>query len=80
MDSAVRDQEIHIDTSQIPAFRREELAKGALLLVEQVFSLPGAEEKFQAWRAKRRANAERGELQTPCDTDKINAPSGVETT
>jgi len=46
--------EIQIDTSQIPKFRKEELGKAALLLVEQVFSLPGAEEKYQAWLAKRR--------------------------
>jgi len=45
---------IQIDTSQIPKFRKEELGKAALLLVEQVFSLPGAEEKYQAWLAKRR--------------------------
>ena len=43
--------EIQIDTSQIPKFRKEELGKAALLLVEQVFSLPGAEEKYQAWLA-----------------------------
>lgn len=45
---------ISIDTSQIPKFRREELARGALLLVEQVFSAPGTEERFQAWLAKRK--------------------------
>ncbi len=45
---------IRIDTSQVPNFRKEELARGALLLVEQVFSLPGAEEKYQAWLAKRK--------------------------
>ena len=78
--TVIGNPEIHIDTSQIPAFRKDELARGALLLVDHVFSLPGAEEKFQAWRAKRRANAERGDLPTPRRTDKINAPSGVETT
>ncbi len=45
---------VEIDVRQIPAFRREELGKAALLLVEQVFSMPGAEEQFQEWLAKRR--------------------------
>lgn len=52
-------QTIQIDVSQIPAFRREELARGALELVEQVFSLPGAEERYQAWLAKRKQKEER---------------------
>ena len=38
-----------IDVMSIPDFRREELAKGALALTEQVFSMPGAEERYQAW-------------------------------
>lgn len=45
---------IQIDTSQVPKFRKEELAKAALLLVEQVFSEPGAEERFQEWLRKRK--------------------------
>ena len=48
-------ERIHIDTSKIPKFRKEQLAKGALLLVKQVFSQPGEEEKFQAWLARRHA-------------------------
>ena len=44
---------IHID--QIPDFRRIELAKGALALTEQVFSMPGAEERYQAWLKEYRA-------------------------
>jgi len=47
--------EIHIDISMIPDFRRIELAKGALALTEQVFSMPGAEERYQAWLKERRA-------------------------
>lgn len=46
---------IHIDIDQIPDFRRIELAKGALALTEQVFSMPGAEERYQAWLKERRA-------------------------
>ena len=44
---------IHID--QIPDFRRIELAKGALALTEQVFSMPGAEERYQAWLKEHKA-------------------------
>lgn len=54
MVSAACVQKIQVDTSKVPNFRKEELARGALLLVEQVFSLPGAEEKYQAWLAKRK--------------------------
>ena len=49
---------IKINTLQVPAFRKEELAKAALLLVEQVFSLPEAEEKYQEWK-KQRENSRR---------------------
>lgn len=45
---------VQIDVKKIPAFRGKELAEEALRLVEQVFSLPGAEEKYQAWLAKRK--------------------------
>ncbi len=44
-----------IDLAAIPDFRRLELAKGALVLTEQVFSMPGAEERYQAWLKERRA-------------------------
>ena len=47
--------EIHIDISQIPEFRRIELAKGALELTREVFSMPGAEERYQAWLKEYRA-------------------------
>ncbi len=46
---------LHIDLASIPDFRREALAKGALELMEQVFSVPGAEERYQAWLKERRA-------------------------
>lgn len=46
---------LHIDIASIPDFRRIELAKGALALTEQVFSMPGAEERYQAWLKERRA-------------------------
>lgn len=52
-------QTLHIDIASIPDFRREELAKGALALTEQVFSVPGAEERYQAWLNERRAKGKR---------------------
>ena len=51
---------LRIDVASIPDFRRVELAKGALALTEQVFSMPGAEERYQRWkseRVKKAANA-----------------------
>ncbi len=50
---------LHIDVASIPDFRREDLAKGALALTEQVFSMPGAEERYQAWLKERRAKQKR---------------------
>ena len=50
---------ISIDISQIPEFRRIDLAKGALALTEQVFSMPGAEERYQAWLKERKAKQKR---------------------
>lgn len=44
-----------IDLASIPDFRRIDLAKGALALTEQVFSMPGAEERYQAWLKEYRA-------------------------
>ena len=44
-----------IDLAAIPDLRRIELAKGALALTEQVFSMPGAEERYQAWLKEYRA-------------------------
>lgn len=40
--------------SQMPEFRREALADLTASLVEQVFSAPDAEERYQEWLAKRR--------------------------
>lgn len=48
-----------IDIAAVPDFRREELAKGALALTEQVFSVPGAEERYQAWLKERKAKQKR---------------------
>lgn len=40
---------IHINPEEIPAFRREELARCILDLMEQAFSVPGEEERYQQW-------------------------------
>ena len=48
-----------IDLASIPDFRRLELAKGSLELTEQVFSMPGAEERYQAWLKERKAKQKR---------------------
>lgn len=45
---------LEVDIAAIPDFRRIELAKGALSLVDRVFAMPGAEERYQAWLAERR--------------------------
>ena len=50
---------LRIDFAAIPDFRRLELAKGALALTEHVFSMPGAEERYQAWLKERRAKQKR---------------------
>lgn len=44
----------HIDVSQIPPHQCRELAQGAIDLMEQVFSMPGAEAKYQQWLTERK--------------------------
>ena len=51
----IPDPALRIDLESIPDFRRIDLAKGALALTEQVFSMPGAEECYQAWLKERKA-------------------------
>lgn len=43
----------YIDLKSIPDFRRVELAKGAIALTREVFSEPGAEERYQQWLKER---------------------------
>lgn len=50
---------LHINLASIPDFRRVELAKGALVLTKQVFSVSGAEERYQAWLKERKAKLRR---------------------
>ena len=56
---------IHINPEEIPAFRRDELAQCILDLMEQAFSVPGEEERYQQWlpgyleRKRRRTTEER---------------------
>ncbi len=46
--------EVHINTNEIPDFRRVKLAEGALDLVALAFAAPDAESRYQAWLAERR--------------------------
>jgi len=43
----------NFDLNSIPDFRRRELAEGAIALTKQVFSVPGAEERYQLWLKER---------------------------
>lgn len=55
MDKARQQIEyIKIDTSAVPIYKALALAEGALALTEQVFSLPGAEERYQEWLRERK--------------------------
>lgn len=45
---------IEIDTSAIPAYKALALAEAAIALTEQVFSMPGAEERYQEWLRERK--------------------------
>lgn len=46
--------EIVVRTDEVPEFRRIELAKAAIALTREVFSVPGEEERYQEWLAHRR--------------------------
>lgn len=48
---------IHINTAEIPDYKRDELARGAIELMRQVFAVPGEEENYRVWLAKRKAAA-----------------------
>lgn len=48
----------HIDLKSIPSFRKVELAKGAIAMTREVFSEPGAEERYQQ-RLKERTERDR---------------------
>ncbi len=51
--------EMRIDFNSIPDFRRRELAEGAIALTKQVFSVPGAEERYQLWLKERAEKSRR---------------------
>lgn len=51
--SVVDTSKFYIDLKSIPDFRRVELAKGAIALTREVFSEPGAEERYQQWLKER---------------------------
>ena len=45
---------LKIDVHQIPMYARDELSKFALSLVDECFSQPGAEKRYQKWLKERR--------------------------
>ena len=46
--------DISIDVNSIPDYARNDLARFALSLVEECFSKPGAEERYQKWLKERK--------------------------
>ena len=60
MPTLVNADSIHINPEEIPAFRREELARCILDLMEQAFSVPGEEERYQQWLKCYRAQKKEG--------------------
>lgn len=52
--------EIVVRTDEVPEFRRIELAKAAIALTKEVFSIPGEEERYQEWLAHRRSLKRKG--------------------
>ena len=51
---------IRINLAEVPEFRRIELAKAAIALTKEVFSIPGEEERYQEWLAHRRSLKRKG--------------------
>lgn len=45
--------EVKLNLSEMPRFRRENLFQFTLELVDKVFSIPGEEERYQEWLARR---------------------------
>lgn len=48
-----RECAVDIDVSQIPNVQRNELFDMAIVLHDYIFSMPGEEERYQEWLAKR---------------------------
>lgn len=40
---------IHFNLDEVPAYKRDELAQGALELMHRLFAEPETEDRFQAW-------------------------------
>lgn len=47
-------EERKVQTEEIPDHAKIRIARWAIALMEEVFSHPGEEEKYQAWLAERR--------------------------
>lgn len=53
-----RDCAVDIDVHQIPSVQRNELFDMAIVLHDNIFSMPGEEERYQEWLRNRRAKKE----------------------
>ncbi len=52
--NATAGAQIHLKLDEMPKFRRDELCKATLSLVDAVFSIPGEEERYQEWLKARK--------------------------
>lgn len=51
----IGDCSVRINVNAIPEYQRGQLAEFALELTRNIFAIPGEEERYQAWLAKRKA-------------------------
>lgn len=52
--SPVHDDNIKIGLDSIPEYQKRQLAKAVLDMVQELFSQPGEEERYQAWLQDRK--------------------------
>ena len=53
--TSIGDCSVKVDVSSIPEYQRGQLAEFALDLTRKIFSIPGEEERYQAWLASKKA-------------------------
>lgn len=49
---------VEVDVSLIPEYQRRQLAEFVLDLTRQIFSIPGEEERYQAWLREQESKKE----------------------
>ena len=52
--AVISSDSVKIDVHKIPVHTRDELSRFALSLVDECFSQPGAEKRYQKWLKERR--------------------------